>query len=283
MTTGTIFDIKEFALYDGPGIRTTVFFKGCPLRCTWCHNPEGLSPRPQLMTAVNNCTHCGKCTTVCPQQGQRCTACGKCIPACPLHLRKICGERCSAKELASHLMKDADFLRKSEGGITFSGGEPTMQSEFLVELSHLLSSVHKCIETCGYCSKKVFSSVLEEMDYIIFDLKLIDPAKHRRYTGVDNRPILDNLELLKESGRPFTIRIPVIPEVNDDDANLNAAAALLEGVPSLEQVELLPYHLTAGAKYPMVGLSYRPGFPAEKRPRLNTDIFRQHGIACTHL
>lgn len=283
MTAGIIFDIKELALYDGPGIRTTVFFKGCPLRCTWCHNPEGLSPYPQLMTAANNCTHCGRCTAACPSHGSDCTLCGKCISACPLHLRRICGIRQSAGDLARRLLKDDSYLRKYGGGVTFSGGEPTMQPAFLLELASLLPGMHKCLETCGHCSQDVFRFVIQKMDYIIMDLKLIDSQKHMLYTGVDNKCILENLVCLKQSGKPFTIRIPVIPGVNDDEENYTATARLLAGSPCLEQVELLPYHTTAGAKYPMAGLTYKPGFSINRKPNLDTAVFTRLHIPCSHL
>lgn len=283
MTTGIIFDIKEMALYDGPGIRTTVFFKGCPMHCTWCHNPEGLSPHPQLMTATNNCIHCGKCIAACPSQGSACTLCGKCISACPLHLRRICGVRQSAGVLARRLLKDDSYLRKYGGGVTFSGGEPTMQPAFLLELISLIPGMHKCLETCGYCSQDIFRSIIQKMDYIIMDLKLIDSQKHIFYTGVDNKRILKNLSFLKQSGKPFTIRIPVIPGVNDDEENYAATAGLLAGSLRLERVELLPYHATAGAKYPMAGLAYKPEFSVDRKPNLDTTAFTRLHIPCSHL
>ena len=281
--TGTIFDIKQFAIYDGPGIRTTVFFKGCPLRCMWCHNPEGLSFQPQLMVSTANCQHCGRCAAACPTGVQTCTACGQCVRACPQGLRRICGTRYDAQSLAQKLLRDAAYLAAMGGGVTFSGGEPTGQPQFLLELLERTASMHRAIETCGYCSEATFTAVLARVDYVLLDLKLIDPQRHRRYTGVSNEPILENLQRLKKSGKPFRVRIPVIPGVNDSDENFDQTADLLTDAPALELVELLPYHVTAGAKYEMVGLDYRPDFDTAAAPNLNTELFVRHGLRCTHL
>ena len=169
------------------------------------------------------------------------------------------------------------------GGVTFSGGEPTGQPEFLLEVLDRTAAMHRAIETSAYCSSKVFSAVLARVDYVMMDLKLMDPERHRHYTGVPNEPILENLERLKKSGKPFRIRIPVIPGVNDSDENFEQTALRLTDAPALEQVELLPYHVTAGAKYAMVGRQYRPEFDTAAAPNLNTGIFLAHGIACTHL
>ena len=283
MSTGTVFDIKQLAVYDGPGIRTTVFLKGCPLRCMWCHNPEGLSYEPQLMVSVSSCRHCGRCTEACPHHGLRCDACGACVRACPLGLRRICGTRWEAEALAGKLLRDADYLRSQKGGVTFSGGEPTGQPEFLMELLDRLSSLHRAVETSAYCSEAVFSALLQRADYVMMDLKLMDPERHRHYTGVSNEPILENLERLKASGVPFRIRIPVIPGVNDSEENFAATAGRLAGAKTLETVELLPYHVTAGAKYEMVGLRYSPEFDGTRAPNLDTELFRARGIPCTHL
>ena len=201
---GTVFDIKQLAVYDGPGIRTTVFLKGCPLRCMWCHNPEGLSYKPQLMVSMNNCLHCGACIRACPNGGKTCTACGRCIRACPQGLRKLCGKRYTAQELAQKLLRDKDYLAAMSGGVTFSGGEPTGQPEFLLETLDRVAGMHRAIETSGYCSGSVFEAVLARVEYVMMDLKLMDPEQHRHYTGVSNEPILENLERLK-SGDPDAV------------------------------------------------------------------------------
>ena len=277
--TGVVFDVQQLTVTDGPGVRTTVFFKGCPLRCQWCHNPEGLSPQPQLMVSTQRCVHCGACRQICPSP-DRCVTCGSCVAVCPLHLRRICGRVYSPEELAEELMRDRDYLTALGGGVTFSGGEPTAQSAFLLETIGLLQGMHCAVETCGYCSQETFQQVLRAADYLILDIKLVDPAKHRRYTGADNRLILNNLALLKQGLKPFTIRIPLIPGVNDDEENLERTAELLEGASGLERVELLPYHLTAGAKYPMVGIAYTPTFQTDRSPRRDLQPFVRRGIPC---
>lgn len=277
--TGTIFDIKQLAVYDGPGIRTTVFLKGCPLRCQWCHNPEGLSFKPQLMVSKGSCIHCGKCEEVCKHPDD-CTLCGECIRVCPLHLRKICGTLMEVDELVERLLKDRDYLQSVKGGVTFSGGEPTGQPEFLLACLKRLSSMHRCIETSGYCKEEIFAEILEELDYIIMDIKLVDEERHKYYTGVSNKRILRNLEQVKKCGKPFRIRIPVIPGVNDSVENFEATAELLKDAENLETVELLPYHFTAGAKYTMIGKEYAPDFDANQKPNFDFEPFIRAGIPC---
>lgn len=276
---GTIFDIKQFAVFDGPGIRTTVFLKGCPLRCEWCHNPEGLSFGPQLMVSKSACTHCGRCREVCPNPSG-CTVCGRCIRSCPLGLRRICGKKIDSADLAAKLLKDWDYLKLQGGGVTFSGGEPTAQGEFLLECLRLINPMHKAIETSGYCDPDLFREIIGELDYVIMDIKHTDDEIHRRYTKVSNRKILQNLEQLKTSGKPFRIRIPVIPGVNDTEDNFRRTAELLAGAENLDTVELLPYHQTAGAKYEMVDMDYRPSFDTDALPNLDTAVFAEYHIPC---
>lgn len=276
---GIVFDIEQLTVTDGPGVRTTVFLKGCPLRCQWCHNPEGLSIQPQLMVSPNGCAHCGACQAVCSHR-DGCVACGACVEVCPQNLRRICGRRYTPEQLARELMRDRDYLTALGGGVTFSGGEPTAQSTFLLETIALLDGMHCAVETCGYCSSEVFQAVLRAVDYIMMDVKLVDSEKHRYYTGVDNAPILQNLALLKRGDRPFCIRVPLVPGVNDDWENLERTAELLEGARSLERVELLPYHVTAGAKYPMLGLIYAPSFQTDRIPEQDIEPFAKRGISC---
>lgn len=279
---GTIFDIKQFAVFDGPGIRTTVFLKGCPLRCMWCHNPEGLSILPQKMRSANGCIQCHRCERVCRHPDQ-CILCGDCVRACPKHLIKVCGERVTSEWLAGHLKRDERYLEQVQGGITFSGGEPLAQPEFLLDCLQRLSGLHTCIETSGYAEPDVFREIIDSLDYVIMDVKLTDREKHRYYTGVDNQRILMNLEYLKRSGKPFRIRIPMIPGVNDNQETMESAAKLLKGSEALDFVELLPYHTTAGAKYSMIGLDYQPEFNQEQSPCIPMEPFQREGIPCRRI
>ena len=245
MRTGIIFSIVEFAINDGPGIRTTVFLKGCPLRCAWCHNPEGWSAQPQWLD----------------KKGRK----------------ELCGYEISAEELAARLLRDKDLFRDSGGGVTFTGGEPLTQVDFLCEVMDLLPQVHKAVETSAFVSAETFRKALGHVDLVLMDIKLVDPELHRRYTGVDNSAILENLRILKESGKPFVIRIPLIPGVNDSKENMEATASLLKDAKGLQRVELLRYHKTAGAKYPMAGIEYNPPFDEDKEPEIH-DVFTDRGI-----
>ena len=271
---GVVFDIKEFAVYDGPGIRTTVFMKGCPLRCRWCHNPEGLSPKPQLMVSTAACTECGKCREVCTNEG-KCISCGKCVPYCPGGFRRIAGYEMSPDELAARLHKSAVF---EDGGVTFSGGEPMLQWDFVKKTCGLIPGIHKAIETSGFCSDEDFKDMMQTVDFIMMDIKHTDPYAHKMWTGVDNSVILHHLELLKAGDNPFVIRLPLIPGVNDSVDNMASVAALLRGAKSLVRVELLPYHQTAGAKYSMAGMDYSPGFDTSREVERHMEIFENNGI-----
>jgi|LSQX01.1.fsa_nt_gb pyruvate formate lyase activating enzyme len=276
---GLVFDIKQFAVFDGPGIRTTVFLKGCPMRCQWCHNPEGISFQPQLMVSNSSCVHCGRCSLACSHP-EKCIACGACIDVCPLHLRKISGTYYTAPELAALLLRDKDFLEMNQGGITLSGGEPLAQPKFVCELLDQLTEIHTAIETSGYCSGEVFKSIISKVDYVMMDIKIVDGELHRKYTGVDNGIILQNLEYLKSCGKEFVIRVPLIPGVNDTKENLTQTALLLKGAENLVKVELLPYHKMAGAKYSMLGMEYNPDFDTEGIPNGNIEIFQCFDIPC---
>lgn len=245
MAEGIVFSIEEFAVNDGPGIRTTVFLKGCPLRCAWCHNPEGWNPAPETVV----------------KKGRE----------------EMCGYRISAEALAERLRRDADLFRDSGGGVTFTGGEPLLQADFLAEVMDLLPDINKAVETSGYASEADFRKVMDRADLLLLDLKLADPDLHRRYTGADNGPILRNLAVLKASGKPFVARIPLIPGVNDNQENMEATAVLLQDAPGLQRVELLRYNKIAGAKYPMLGLPYAPPFDESKEPAIH-DVFTEKGI-----
>ena len=190
---------------------------------------------------------------------------------------EISGEIISSDSLASRLLKNREFFAMNEGGVTFTGGEPTAQPAFLIDILWKLPGIHRAIETSGFCQSEVFARILENLDYVLFDIKLVDPAEHKRWTGVDNAPILANLELLKASGKPFVIRVPLIPGVNDSIDNMKATRDLVAGAPGLQRVELLRYHKTAGAKYSMVDMEYTPGFDTEAVPHIH-NVFSSANI-----
>ena len=248
---GLIFDIKEFALHDGPGIRTTVFLKGCPLRCAWCHNPEGLSPRRELFLKQNGCTQCGLCRRPCTHAD--CQGLGRCLHVCPRDLVGVAGQEWDASALADHLLQHADFFKSTGGGVTLSGGEPLLQADFCAELlTHLCGRVHTAMETCGYADADTFSRVTSLCDFVYMDIKLANREQHIRYTGVDNARILENASRLQASGIPHAFRTPLIPGITDTQDNLDAIRAIV-GDSSWEQ---LAYNPLAGAKYGSVGKEY---------------------------
>lgn len=264
--TAIVFEVREFCLHDGPGIRTTVFFKGCPLRCAWCHNPEGLSPATETLFKEMKCRHCGNCA----RGGD-----------CPHGARLVCGRSWTVPELVRELLVHADVFRSSGGGVTFSGGEPLLQADFLLSLIPRLkeAGIHLAIETSGFAPKEIYQSVILQMDLVFQDLKHPDPVLHKKWTGVDPARIHTNLAWLKASGRPFIARIPLIPGVNDTEEAKEGFARLLEGPSGLLRVELLPYHLTAGAKYPFTGRAYDPGFDVNAPLNKETAAFARHGLS----
>lgn len=243
---GMVFDIKEFAIYDGPGVRCSVFLKGCPLRCLWCHNPEGIEP--EMETAVS-----------------------------PAGVRTV-GKRWSASALAEVLLEYSDTLKWSGGGITFTGGEPLFQPAFLFAvMARLKKRIDQLLETSGYAGQKEFSRMLTLADQVYFDLKLIDAEEHRAYTSRDNLPILENLRLLDQSDVPYRIRLPLIPGVTDRDENYRAAADFirceLRRGDNFLGIDLLPYNRAAGGKYVTFGKRFSPGFDEQGENHINTGIF----------
>jgi len=249
--TGRVFDIKEFAVHDGEGIRTTVFLKGCPLRCVWCHNPEGLSRERELYVKRAACTDCGLCRRGCDHE--ECKGLGRCLHICPKNLVSAVGREWEARELAEHLLKHAEFFAAVGGGITLSGGEPLLQSDFCAELLELLRGrIHTAIETSGYAREEDFLRVISLCDHVFMDIKLADARTHRKYTGVDNALILQNAERLKSSGISHTFRTPLIPDITDTEENLSEIAKIVGD----SKWEKLSYNTLAGAKYANVGREF---------------------------
>lgn len=267
MTKGEIFEIKPFAIHDGDGIRTTVFFKGCPLRCKWCHNPEGLKRGPQLAFYANHCINCGRCAKVCPTgahiQGEnghifrreKCVACGMCIPVCRNALR-LYGYSVSVDELLPKLFEDKVFYDSSRGGVTLSGGEPLLQIDFVEKLLCRLKEegVSTAVDTCGDVDKSAFERVLPYTDMFLFDLKAVDSNVHEYCTGRGNARILDNLAFLVNSGAKIEIRIPLVPEYNDEQ--IPKMKALLKEIGNIEKIKVLPYHEFVQSKYDALGYKY---------------------------
>ena len=251
---GKIFDIQRFSIYDGPGIRTNVFFKGCNLRCLWCHNPESQSIKNQLMFRREKCIGCGRCTALCGNTfTEACTACGKCVESCPASAREITGKTMTADAVVEAVLKDRAFYETSGGGVTLSGGEPLLQADFALEILRKCkeNGLHTAVETAANVPWHTFEKVLPYLDMVLCDIKCIDEEKHKALTGVDNKTILENAEKLKHSGAELLFRMPVIPTCNDDEVEKVAA---FTGDTSLE---ILAYHETGCGKYDALGMEYK--------------------------
>lgn len=268
--TGLIFDIRRFSIHDGPGIRTTVFLKGCPLSCWWCHNPESQSPEPELWLRPGRCIRCGECVEVCPEGAitrqedifvtdlERCTRCGACLEACAAEAREIVGRRMSVGEVLAAVERDIIFYDESGGGVTISGGEPLQQRKFLLPFLKACQAkgIHTVLDTCGYATWQAFEQVRPYVNLFLYDLKLVDDARHRQFTGVSNRLILQNLRRLLQAGQRVELRLPVIPGVNDGAEDLRQLGTLIASLPGSPGVVLLPYHRAATGKYERLNRDY---------------------------
>ncbi len=242
---GTIFDVRELTVHDGPGIRTTVFFKGCPLRCAWCHNPEGMSASSQLVVRTSGCQECGLCRRQ-PCEHAQCEGLGRCTRVCPRGLVRRSGEVVDAEALAARLLTLGSMLDAVGGGFTLSGGEPLAQPALLFELVERLRPHHVALETSGYARPEIFDRAVAAVDLVLLDLKHMDPAEHHRGTGVGNRVILENLDRLIATGRSFVARVPLIPGYNDGPENLAAAAERLS--PARDRVTVEAFALQSAGR-----------------------------------
>jgi len=291
---GIIFDIKKFAIDDGPGIRTTIFFKGCPLRCWWCHNPEGQVLAPELIYRRRRCTGCAECVKDCPSKAlscvdgnisinrKKCNLCGRCSQRCPTDALSIIGKEMSVKEVLKEIDKDSIFYDESKGGVTVSGGEPLLQIGFLNALLEECKerNIRTAVDTCGYASRKAIDKIRDKVDLFLYDFKVMDEKKHRKYTGVSNKPILENFERLAENGSNILVRFAIIPGINDNQDNITKMAefVLSHGV---KNICLLPYHRTGIDKYKGLSRSYKlekTQTPSDQNLRLIKEKLETFGL-----
>jgi pyruvate formate lyase activating enzyme len=290
---GVVFDIQRFSVHDGPGIRTTVFLKGCPLSCAWCHNPEGIAPRPEVVLAPGRCVRCGTCAEACPEAQDgvaavptapaRCRRCGVCVEACPAGARRMAGRDLTPGEVVSEIARDRVFYEESGGGATFSGGEPLLQPDFLLKLLDGCGAegIHTALDTCGHAPRERVLEAGARADLVLFDLKSPDPERHRAATGVDNVLILGNLRALAEAGAALWLRVPVIPGFNDDDEGALATARLAASLGTVRRVSLLPYHPLGrhkGAPAAHALLAAEPVSPAPARLEALARLYRERGL-----
>ena len=278
MDTGFVFSIEEFSVFDGPGIRTSVFLKGCPIRCEWCHNPEGQSFENTVLRSPNGCVGCGACEKYASSVGEKKIYTEESIKNCPQNLLRYSAVEYTPEALYERLRKNFPILNASGGGVTFSGGEPTANHTFLIRVLRLLDGkVHRAVQTSGYCPPSVFLSILRECEYMLFDIKLVDSDLHKKYTGVSNDRIIENFKALVKSKKPFVIRTPLIPGVTDTEKNIREIAVLLSEN-GVQYIELLPYNRMAGAKYSLIGKAYTPSFDGSVEVETHMDIFDLYNI-----
>jgi pyruvate formate lyase activating enzyme len=271
LSSGIVFDIARYSIHDGPGIRTAVFLKGCPLRCWWCHNPEGISAAPEPSRREGRCVRCGVCVETCPEGAilwndgapqtslLLCTRCAECVKACCAEAREIVGREMTVGQVVAEVLRDLPFYDESGGGVTFSGGEPLMQPEFLVALLDACGErgIHRVVDTCGHARAEVVERIAGRAELFLFDLKQMDPDLHRRYTGVGNDLILGNLGILVESGANVRVRLPLVPGVNDSLENVTGLGAFLKALGSAIDVDILPYHDVMIGKYRRLGRAFQ--------------------------
>lgn len=286
-TNTTLFAIKRYALHDGPNIRTTIFFKGCPLSCHWCHNPEGIDYAIKIVSLDNKCIGCGECVDNCPENAlqlpgkkvfrdlARCNSCQSCVDTCPALAHEPTGQEMSTEQLLAEIKKDLPFYDQSGGGVTISGGEPLWQPEGLLSLLRECGTlgIHRTVDTSGFAPTKTLMQVADHTELFLFDLKLMDNKQHQYFTGVANDLILKNLKTLAKAGQPTRVRIPLISKINDDEPNIRATGTFVAECNDIQGIDVLPYHSAATAKYKKIGTEYKgEHFKAPSREKITRTV-----------
>jgi pyruvate formate lyase activating enzyme len=292
---GTVFDIQRFSVHDGPGIRTTVFLKGCTLRCFWCQNPEGISPKPEIMFYPDRCIYCGNCLLTCPTGAhvvkedshvflrEKCNVCGECVQTCYAGALVLVGREMTVDEVMEEVLRDKVFYETSGGGVTLSGGDPVVQCAFSRALLGKCKDVglHTAIETAANNHWRSLALLLPVTDSVMMDIKHVDQEKHESATGVSNGKILENAVRLSKTGKPLIIRVPIIPGFNDSIGEIEAIAKFVREFPNLQYLELLPFHRLGEGKYSALGLKYRASHlvtPTRDKMRELAEASRKQGI-----
>ncbi|MFC2070527.1 glycyl-radical enzyme activating protein [Chloroflexota bacterium] len=296
--SGTIFNIQKFSVHDGPGIRTTVFMKGCPLQCRWCSNAESMNPEPELGIIYSSCNNCGKCIDVCPENAiiiknesirfdrKKCTACGECIGVCAPGALTVYGKQVSVEDVFKEVNKDKSFYEGSSGGVTASGGEPLRQADFVAALFQMCreAGIGTCLDTCGYAPTDRLEKVLAFTDYVLYDIKHMNAEAHKQFTGMPNDLILHNAKVVAESKAEMLCRIPLIKDVNDTEENISETAKFLKTLGKDISIELLPYHRLGIGKYKTLDRAY-PGEtfikPSDEETEATRKIFENYSVPCT--
>jgi len=292
-----IFDIKPYAINDGPGIRIAIYFKGCPLACKWCHNPESISPHVQKMFSQKKCIGCGECVKACPKNACKldplegiitnpdlCKLCGKCAEACPTGASEMSGRIISPEDLVDRIKKESVFFDQSRGGVTFSGGEPLMQHEYLIKVLDECGreGIHRAVDTSGFAKTEILLEVAKRTDLFLYDLKMLDPEKHKKYTGVSNEKILENLQMLAETDARINIRYPMIKGLNAEEVDIRDMGKFIASLAGeKKEISILPFHNLAEMKHKKLGNKYEFTGMSEPSPEEQTkaiEIFKEYGL-----